>query len=46
LAAADKEVTGAAIAGAPSDIAPITRSAAGILGLDMTFLQFATSDHN
>jgi hypothetical protein len=46
LAVADKEVTGAAIAGTPSDIVPFTRSIAGILSLDMTFLQFATSDHN
>jgi hypothetical protein len=46
VAAADKRVTGAAIAGTPSNIAPITRSAAGLLSLDMTFLQFATSDHN
>jgi hypothetical protein len=39
-------VTGAEIAGTPSDIAPITRSAAGILSLDVTFLQLTTSDHN
>jgi hypothetical protein len=46
LAATDKGVTGAAVAGAPSNIAPITKSAAGILLLDMTFLQTATSDRN
>ncbi|WP_283817628.1 hypothetical protein [Bradyrhizobium liaoningense] len=39
-------MTGAAIAGAPSNIAPITKSAAGILLMDITFLQTAISNRN
>ena len=36
LAATDRGVTGAAIEGVPSKIAPITKNAAGILATDMT----------
>jgi hypothetical protein len=46
LAAPDKGVAGAAIAGTLSNIAPIAKSAAGILVMDMTFLRSTASDQN